>query len=149
MKVKEGDDFPDFKLMSDAGNYVSLSDLKGKRVIIYFYPKDDTPGCTKEACNFRDNINEIRSLNVEIYGVSVDTIESHKKFKEKYSLPFTLLSDHDKQLSKTLGILGVFGTDRRVTFIVNNGKIEKIFPKVSPDKHAKEIIEYLKSSQSV
>ncbi|MEM3828810.1 MAG: peroxiredoxin [Conexivisphaerales archaeon] len=146
MKLKEGDSFPDFKLMSDSGEYVSLSDLKGKRVILYFYPKDDTPGCTKEACNFRDSINEIRSLNVDIYGVSVDSVESHKRFKEKYSLPFTLLSDHDKKLSKELGVLGVFGLDKRVTFILNDGKIEKVFPKVSPDKHAKEIIEYIKAN---
>ncbi len=144
MKVKEGDRFPDFSLLSDDGKTVSLSDLRGKEVVIYFYPKDNTPGCTKEACSFRDNINRFNSLGIPVYGISVDSVDSHIKFKNKYSLPFTLLSDSDKKLINELGIKSMFGTASRVTFILDkDGKIIKIYPKVSPDKHAEEIISFL------
>lgn len=144
MNVKEGEEFPDFTLEADDGRKISLSDLKGKRKIIYFYPADNTPGCTKEACGFRDHIKEIRDLGFEIYGISVDDIASHRKFKQKYNLPFTLLSDNKKELIKKLGIEAL-GRARRVTFIVDeNNKIEKIFPKVSPDVHAEEIIKMYK-----
>ena len=145
MDVKEGQQFPAFRLKADDGKEVSLSDLKGKRSVIYFYPKDDTPGCTKEACSFRDNINSFKSLGVPVYGISVDNIESHKKFKSKYSIPFTLLSDSDKTVVTKLGIKSLLGIASRVTFIIDeNGKILKIYPKVSPDKHAEEILSFLK-----
>lgn len=145
MDVKEGQQFPAFRLKADDGKEVSLSDLKGKRSVIYFYPKDDTPGCTKEACSFRDNINSFKSLGVPVFGISVDNIESHKKFKSKYSIPFTLLSDSDKTVVTKLGIKSLLGIASRVTFIIDeNGKILKIYPKVSPDKHAEEILSFLK-----
>ena len=145
MQVKEGDQFPDFKLEADNGKEFSLKDLKGKLTVIYFYPKDDTPGCTKEACSFRDNIKEFSNLGIPVFGVSVDSIESHKKFKEKYSIPFILLSDKDKDLVSTLGIKSVTGTASRVTFILSkDGRIIKIYPKVSPDEHAEEILKFIK-----
>lgn len=145
MEVKEGDAFPDFRLKADDGMEVSLSDLKGKRSVVYFYPKDDTPGCTKEACSFRDNINSFKSLGIPVFGISVDNIESHKKFKSKYSIPFILLSDSDKKVVTKLGIKSMFGAASRVTFILDeNGKILRVYPKVSPDKHAEEILTFLK-----
>ena len=145
MEVKEGDAFPDFRLKADDGREVSLSDLKGKRSVVYFYPKDDTPGCTKEACSFRDNINSFKSLGIPVFGISVDNIESHKKFKSKYSIPFILLSDSDKKVVTKLGIKSMFGAASRVTFILDeNGKILRVYPKVSPDKHAEEILTFLK-----
>ena len=109
MDIKEGQQFPDFKLKADDGREVSLFDLKGKKSVIYFYPKDDTPGCTKEACGFRDNLNHFESLNIPVFGISVDGIESHKKFKSKYSIPFTLLSDSDKKVVAKLGIRSLLG----------------------------------------
>ncbi len=146
MNVKEGDMFPDFLLDSAHGETVSLSMIKGSITVVYFYPKDNTPGCTKEACNFRDNIDKFSELNVPIYGVSVDGIESHKKFKEKYQLPFTLLSDNKKELITKLGIKSITGVASRVTFVLDkDGKILKIYPKVSPDQHAGELMYYLKS----
>ena len=145
MEVKEGDAFPDFRLKADDGMEVSLSDLKGKMSVVYFYPKDDTPGCTKEACSFRDNINSFKSLGIPVFGISVDNIESHKKFKSKYSIPFILLSDSDKKVVTKLGIKSMFGAASRVTFILDeNGKILRVYPKVSPDKHAEEILTFLK-----
>ena len=145
MEVKEGDMFPDFKLKADDGKEVSLSDVKGKKGVVYFYPKDDTPGCTKEACSFRDSINSFESQRIPVFGISVDSIESHKKFKNKYSIPFTLLSDSDKKVIAKLGIKSILGVASRVTFILDeNGKILKIYPKVSPDKHAEEILAFLK-----
>lgn len=145
MEVKEGDMFPDFKLKADDGKEVSLSNLKGKKSVVYFYPKDDTPGCTKEACSFRDSINSFESQGIPVFGISVDSIESHKKFKNKYSIPFTLLSDSDKKVIVKLGIKSILGVASRVTFILDeNGKILKIYPKVSPDKHAEEILAFLK-----
>ena len=146
MEVKEGDKFPDFRLKADDGKEISLSDLKGKKSIVYFYPKDNTPGCTKEACSFRDNINSFKSLGIPVFGIRVDNIESHKKFKSKYSIPFTLLSDSDKKIVTELGIKSISGVASRVTFILDeNGKILKIYPKVSPDKHAEEILEFLRN----
>jgi peroxiredoxin Q/BCP len=147
MDIKEGELFPDFKLESDDGKEVSMSDLKGKKSIVYFYPKDDTPGCTKEACSFRDNINSFKSLGIPVFGISVDSIESHKKFKSKYSIPFTLLSDSAKKLVTKLGIKSLTGSASRVTFVLDeNGKIIKIYPKVSPDKHAEEILSFIKAA---
>ncbi len=144
MKVKEGEDFPDFSLVSDSGKLFRKSDLNNAINIIYFYPKDDTPGCTKEACNFRDEMQEFKRNSIPVYGVSVDDIESHRKFKEKYSLNFVLLSDSKKDLVNKLGIKSISGSSKRVTFILNStGKIIKIYPNVSPAEHAKEILEWL------
>ena len=146
MKVKEGDNFPEFNLKADDGRTISTSQLNGRFTIIYFYPKDDTPGCTKEACGFRDYINEFNKLGLSIFGISVDGVESHQKFKRKYSIPFTLLSDSNKELISALGIKSIIGAASRVTFILDKAtKIIKIYPKVSPDKHAEEILSFVKS----
>ncbi len=144
MKVKEGDRFPDFSVNDDEGNNVTLDAIKGKTTVIYFYPKDDTPGCTKEACNFRDDLEKFKTCGVPIYGVSVDSLESHKKFKKKYNLDFPLLSDNEKKLVEELGIKSIIGNAKRVTFVLDaDGKIIKIYPNVSPDKHSKELIEFI------
>lgn len=144
MNFKEGDVFPEFSLESDSGSNVSINDLKGKTSVVYFYPKDDTPGCTKEACNFRDNLDKFKELGVPIYGISVDSIDSHKKFRAKYELNFPLLSDSKKELVTKLGIKSLTGSAQRVTFVLDkDGKIMKIYPNVSPDKHSDELFSYL------
>src|SRR5438132_556359 len=136
--VKEGQAAPAFKLQDDEGNWVSLSDLRGKSVVLYFYPKDDTPGCTAEACSFRDEFAEFKTRGVEILGVSADSPESHQKFKQKYHLTFPLLSDPDKKTLKAYGVWKeksmygrkFMGIERTTLLIDENGKIQKIFPKV-------------------
>ncbi len=149
MNIKENDRFPNFKLKTDDGKELSLSDIKGKSSVIYFYPKDSTPGCTREACSFRDNINSFKSLGIPVFGISVDTVESHKKFKQKYSIPFTLLSDNERVLVSKLEIKSPTGSALRVTFILDkDGKVIKIYPKVSPDKHAEEILRFFKDWHS-
>jgi thioredoxin-dependent peroxiredoxin len=149
--LKEGDKAPDFSLQDDAGSEVSLRDLKGKKVVLYFYPKDDTPGCTTEACNFRDRLPRFRKVNAAIYGVSRDSVESHAKFRKKYSLPFSLLSDPGAKLAERYGAWGeknLYGKKTmgilRSTFVIDEkGTIEKVFPKVKPDLHAEELLAYL------
>ncbi|HEY1406540.1 MAG TPA: thioredoxin-dependent thiol peroxidase [Spirochaetota bacterium] len=149
--MREGDKATDFTLPSDDGSSVSLSDFRGKKVVLYFYPKDDTPGCTKEACSFRDANSEIIAKGAVVIGVSADNAESHRQFRLKFNLPFYLLSDENHTVLKeysawgeknfmgklTIGIL-------RSTFIIDeNGMIIKHFPKVTPEGHAQEILEYL------
>ncbi len=112
---------------------VDLDELKGKKVVLYFYPKDSTPGCTKEACSFRDNLQPIRSLGAEIIGVSVDSVESHKKFSTKFGLPFPLISDKEKRIAKAYGVLRVTGTTNRVTFIIDKTGIVRFIQKGVPD----------------
>jgi peroxiredoxin Q/BCP len=145
--VKEGDAAPDFTLTSDDGKQVKLSDYKGKsNVVLYFYPKDFTGGCTKEACNFRDNISSFKDLNAEVLGVSVDDMDSHKAFKEMENLNFTLLADPDKTVSNLYGVLNSIGLDSRVTFVIDkNGTVKKIYPKVDPSENYKELLDYLKT----
>lgn len=138
---------PDFSLRAGDGSVVGLSDFKGKKnIVLYFYPKDDTPGCIKEACGFRDHLDEVREQNAEVLGVSVDGPESHQRFSAKYGLPFTLLSDQRKELTKKLGVLGFGGfVAQRVTFIVDkDGVIRRIFPRVDPSQHAPEVVEVLR-----
>jgi thioredoxin-dependent peroxiredoxin len=143
---------PDFKTTDQDGNTVSLSSFKDKKVILYFYPKDDTPGCTKEACGFRDEFSRFKKLKAEIVGVSVDDEKSHKKFVEKYSLPFTLLADPDKKIVNAYGVWGeksmygkkYMGTNRVTYLIDESGKIAAVFPKVKPEEHADELLEILK-----
>ena len=150
VKVKVGDNAPDFEGPTTEGKTLGLKDFLGKKnVVLYFYPKDDTPGCTKEACSFRDNLQPIRSLGAEILGVSVDSVESHKKFSTKFSLPFPLISDKEKRIAKAYGVLRVTGTTNRVTFIIDkNGKITKIFPKVDVSKHTEEVVAAIKEIAS-
>ena len=146
-ELKEGDKAPGFTLVSDEGKNVSLSDFEGKStVVLYFYPKDKTPGCTKEACNFRDNIEQFKELNTEVLGISVDDAESHKSFKEKENLNFILLADPDKEVTKKYGVLNIIGVASRVTFIIDkNGIIKKIYDKVDVNENYKEILELLKT----
>ena len=151
--LKAGDPAPDFTLVSDGGQEVSLSDYRGQKVVLYFYPKDDTPGCTAEACAFRDDHSDIVAAGAAVLGVSPDTIKSHDKFKAKYNLPFALLSDPDHRVADMYGAWGekkMFGKSYegilRSTFIVDEeGKIVKVFPKVTPKDHSREVLAALQS----
>jgi len=142
---------PNFKLKDQNGKTVSLGDFKGKNVVLYFYPKDDTSGCTAEACSFRDDFPKFGKLNAEIIGISPDSSASHKKFADKYDLPFTLLSDEDKKAVEAYGVWkekSMYGRKymgvERTTFIINgDGKIKKIFNKVKVPGHNKEVMEAL------
>src|SRR5208337_1847052 len=143
-RLKVGDTAPDFEGQTSKDTQVRLSDYLGKRnVVLYFYPKDDTKGCTIEACTFRDKLQPIGALWTEVVGVSVDTVESHKKFAEKNGLNFTLVSDQDKEISKTYGVLSDDGSKAdRVTFIIDKeGKIAKVFTNVDVTRHANEIVD--------
>jgi len=147
IKVKEGDSAPDFSGPTYDGSQLGLKDFVGKKnVVLYFYPKDDTPGCTKEACSFRDNIDSVRKMGAEIIGVSLDNVESHKKFASKYKLPFPLISDKEKRIAEAYGVLKEHGmSTNRVTFIIDKaGKVAKVFPKVDVTKHTEEVIATLK-----
>ena len=149
--LKNGDIAPDFTLLDSEGNTVSLSDFKGNKVIIYFYPKDDTSGCTNEACNFRDNYSQLKEKNVVVIGISKDSVSSHVKFKNKYDLPFILLSDPNHQVIETYGAYGekkmygrtYMGTIRMTYLVSEEGLILKIYDKVKPDKHVEEILKDL------
>ncbi len=148
--LKEGDKAPDFSALTDEGKKVSLADFRGKNVVLYFYPKDDTPGCTKEACSFRDSFGKIRSLGAVILGVSLDTAESHKKFREKYNLPFPLLVDKDGEISKKYNAftqyLRTLRFSKRMTYIIDReGIIRKIYAKVDISKHSENIYNDLES----
>jgi peroxiredoxin Q/BCP len=146
--VKEGEAAPAFKLQDEDGNWVSLSDYAGSSVVLYFYPKDDTPGCTMEACNFRDEVAEFKTRGIMILGVSADSPESHKKFKAKFHLTFPLLSDPDRKTIKAYGVWkekSMYGKKymgiERTTFMIDGkGKIEKVFSKVKVADHAQEIL---------
>ena len=152
-QLKVGESAPAFSLPSDQGKTVSLSDFRGKNLVIYFYPKDDTPGCTVEACSFRDNVSGIRKLGAEVVGVSLDPVKSHAKFRDKFQLSFPLLADEKIEMSKAYGVYqekSMYGKKYwglvRNTYIVGpDGKIAKIFEKVKPAEHTQEVIEYLKS----
>ena len=145
-----GEPAPAFKLQDQDGKWHSLADYKGKWVAIYFYPKDDTPGCTTQACSFRDNIFAFNKEGAVILGISVDDVESHKKFAEKHGLPFTLLADADKAVSKSYGVLktymGVMEMARRDTFIVDpQGRIAKHYESVDPEGHSKVVLDDIKA----
>jgi peroxiredoxin Q/BCP len=140
-----GDIAPDFELPNQRGEIIKLTNFRGKYVVLYFYPNDFTSGCTLEAQSIRDVYNELKNLDVVILGISADSIESHKKFAEKYNLPFNLLSDTEKKVINLYGVKGLIGA-RRVTFIIDkNGKIIKIFQKVNAAQHGKELLETLRS----
>ena len=146
--LKIGDDAPTFTLPDSLGNQVSLNDYKGKWVVLYFYPKDDTPGCTTEACHFRDDFKSLEAIGAKVIGVSIDDSFSHKKFAEKYNLPFPLLSDASGEVASRYGALNnflVIKLAKRYTYLINpQGKIAKIYLSVDTSKHSQEIIEDLK-----
>jgi thioredoxin-dependent peroxiredoxin len=152
-ELAEGEQAPDFTLPSSEGREVKLSALKGKNVVLYFYPKDDTTGCTKEACSFRDNLPKFKNLDATILGISKDSLDSHKSFIQKYNLNFTLLSDEELKAHHLYGtwkeknMYGkkYWGTERSTFVIDRNGKIKKIFRKVDVDGHEKEVLEALAS----
>jgi peroxiredoxin Q/BCP len=149
--LKEGDKAPDIKLKTDAGEAFRLSDLKGKRVVLYFYPKANTPGCTTEACEFRDDIAKFRKLGAVVVGVSPDKPAAQAKFKTKYDLPFTLLADEEKAAALAYGVWQeknmygkkVMGIVRSTFVIGPDGKIEKIYSKVKAKGHAAEVLSAL------
>tara|TARA_B100000586_G_scaffold261195_1_gene228239 strand:+ start:102 stop:629 length:528 start_codon:yes stop_codon:yes gene_type:complete len=149
-KLAAGMDAPAFKLIDQYNIERELKDYENKWLVIYFYPKDGTPGCTTEACSFRDNIEIINKLNTSILGVSVDSNESHKEFSKKYSLPFPILSDINGEVAKKYDSFGSFVGFKyasRHTFIINpSGKIHKIYKKVDPKNHVEEIITELKNN---
>ncbi|MBI3685112.1 thioredoxin-dependent thiol peroxidase [Candidatus Azambacteria bacterium] len=144
---------PEFTLKDQDGNTRSLSDYLGRRVLLYFYPKDDTPGCTKEACTIRDSFPHFAGLDAVVFGVSVDSVKSHKKFAEKYKLPFTLLADEAKEVVEKYGVWGekkfmgkAYRGTNRTSFLINQtGAIEKIYEKVNPITHAEEVLTDIKS----
>ena len=146
-----GDSAPSFKLQDQNGDWHTLGDYKGKYVVLFFYPKDGTPGCTTEACNFRDNIFAFDDLNTQILGISLDDVDSHKEFSEKYSLPYPILADVEKESAVDYGVLGKFmmmTITKRESFIIDpEGLIVKHYKNVDPDKHTDEVIEELKSLQ--
>ncbi len=146
--IKEGDAAPDFETRDAEGNAVKLSDLRGQKVVLYFYPKDDTPGCTKQACSFRDSFAEFERRGIKVLGVSTDDESSHQKFAEKYSLPFTLLADTGHEVADLYGVYGekqfagrsYMGVNR-VTFLIGEqGRVRKVFDKVKVDEHADEVL---------
>ncbi|MHB1006609.1 MAG: thioredoxin-dependent thiol peroxidase [Chloroflexota bacterium] len=151
--VSEGSQAPEFTLPSDGGSDISLSDYRGKqKVVLYFYPKDNTSGCTTEACNFRDDHTELVAAGAAVLGVSPDPIKSHVGFKLKFNLPFALLSDVDHKVAEVYGAWGekknygktYMGIIRSTFIIDEDGKVMKVFPKVSPSEHAKEVLAALK-----
>ena len=155
-ELKAGDKAPAFSLKNAAGDTVKLSDFKGKKVVLYFYPKDMTPGCTKEACGFRDDFAVLKKRGVEVVGVSADSGSSHQMFEDAYSLPFTLLSDSDLSTMEKYGAWGeknMYGNKitgvLRSTFLINEeGKISHIFRKVKTDTHSKDVIAVLDKQEA-
>jgi peroxiredoxin Q/BCP len=148
--LKQGEEAPQFSTQMVVGDQVQpvkLSDFRGKTVILYFYPKDDTPGCTKEACAFRDGYARFRQAGVVVLGCSIQSADSHKAFIKKYSIPFPLLLDPDKKIASAYGAangIPVLGLDGRITYVIDGeGRIAKVYPKVDPSKHAKEILQTL------
>ena len=140
---QQGQPLPEMDLTAEDGGHVGNDDLTGQRTVLYFYPKDDTPGCTKEACAFRDRMGDYGEAGIKVYGVSLDSPESHREFREKYSLNFPLLTDEDGRAAEALGILRDNGeVANRVTFLLApDGNIAKVYPEVSPETHADEILE--------
>lgn len=152
--LQAGDPIPEFTLASTEGGEVSAMSLRGKRYVLYFYPKDDTPGCTVEACNFRDTLPRFSDIGAPVYGVSPDDLAAHEKFIAKYALNFPLLADPEHKLIEAVGAWvekSMYGKKymgvQRSTFVVGpDGRIEKVWPKVTPEGHAEEVLAYLKSA---
>jgi peroxiredoxin Q/BCP len=144
-ELSAGSQAPGFESVDQNGNKVRLSGFRGKTVVLYFYPKDNTPGCTAEACSFRDDMEPIAEAGIKVLGVSADGVDSHKKFEKKYNLNFTLVADPDRKIIDEYGVRGAFGTARRVTFLIDReGRIRHIWPKVSPRGHSAEVLEKVK-----
>ena len=150
--LKVGDRVPAFTLESDSAGQVSSTGLAGKRYVLYFYPRDDTPGCTMEACSFRDNLPLFGGLNVPVFGVSADDVRAHAKFTAKFSLNFPLLADPEHQLVETMGVWGektfmgrkYMGVSRATFVVGGDGCVERVWEKVTPLNHAEEVLAYLK-----
>ena len=155
MKLKPGEPAPGFSLLDHTGRVHTLADYRGRWLLLYFYPKDDTPGCTKEACAFRDVYADIRARNAEVLGVSVDSVTSHEKFAAKYNLPFPLLADEKKEVVRAYGAWGTKkfmgrqyqGTHRISFLIAPDGTIAKVYDSVKPDRHAEEVLRDLSQFQ--
>ena len=144
-----GDTAPELKLKDQHGNLVFLRDYAGRWVVLYFYPKDDTPGCTREACNFRDGSERLAAFNVQVLGVSVDSREAHESFARKFKLTFPVLADPTKKITRTYGALAFYRLARRMTFIIDpQGKIRKIFKSVNPKIHVEEVVQALTELQA-
>lgn len=140
MSLKEGDKAPNFAALDQNGKQHTLAGYRGKWILLYFYPKDSTPGCTKEACSFRDEFSDLKG-KVEVLGVSHDRVESHAKFASKHQLPFALLSDPQKKIIEDYGAKGFFFT-KRISYLIDpEGRIAKAYPSVSPARHAREVLE--------
>ena len=152
--VREGEAAPDFTLHSEEGDEVTLSSLRGKPIVLYFYPKDDTPGCTKQACGIRDAYGEFEQAGAVVLGVSPDNERSHVKFREKYDLPFTLLADTDHEVAERYGVWGekkfmgktYLGVKRWTFVIAEDGTVKKVFPDVKPAEHADNVLAVLRES---
>jgi thioredoxin-dependent peroxiredoxin len=149
--VEEGQEAPDFELTSDAGERVRLSQFRGKPVVLYFYPRDDTPGCTAQACGIRDSYADFEQRGAVVLGVSPDEESSHVKFKQKYGLPFTLLADPEHEVAEQYGVWGerkymgktYMGVERSTFLIDEDGRIAKVMRRVKPDTHASQVLEAL------
>jgi thioredoxin-dependent peroxiredoxin len=149
--VEEGHEAPDFELTSDAGEQVRLSQFRGKPVVLYFYPRDDTPGCTAQACGIRDSYEDFEQRGAVVLGVSPDEESSHVKFKQKYGLPFTLLADPDHDVAEKYGVWGerkymgktYMGVERSTFLIDEDGRVAKVMRRVKPDTHASQVLEAL------
>ena len=139
---EKGQRLPGVEFVTEAGEKLPANELEGSKTVLYFYPKDDTLGCTKEACAFRDRMGDYEGAGIKVYGVSLDGPESHRKFREKHNLNFPLLTDERGRAAEALGILGSRGYANRVTFLLApDGEIAKAYPEVSPETHADEILE--------
>jgi thioredoxin-dependent peroxiredoxin len=140
---QQGQSLPELDLTAENGERVGTAELKGQKTVLYFYPKDDTPGCTKEACAFRDRMDDYAEADIRVYGVSLDSPESHREFRAKYNLNFPLLTDEGGRASEALGVLRENRrTANRVTFLLDpEGRISRVYPEVSPETHADEILQ--------
>lgn len=139
---EQGQRLPDVEFITESGEKLTAGDLSGQRTVLYFYPRDETPGCIKEACAFRDRMDDYEQAGIQVYGVSLDSPKSHRQFREKHSLSFPLLTDEDGSAAQALGVLGDRGYANRATFLLaSDGKIAKVYPDVSPETHANKILE--------
>jgi peroxiredoxin Q/BCP len=145
---QEGEPAPDFSLPADDGSTIRLSELRGRKVVLYFYPKDDTPGCTTQACELRDHIQELDTRGALVLGVSPDTVKSHEKFRDKYNLPFRLLADDDHHIAEQYGVWkekSLYGRKywgvERTTFVIDEqGRLAKVLPRVKPAQHVEQVL---------